>query len=232
MIEFPLILVAGVLGSSHCIGMCGPFALAIGAAAPDWKRNVVRQLTYGFGRIFTYTFLGATAGFGGMALTNRFSAWTKLPAILSILAGLFLLYQGLLSAGVLPRRAVNSTSGCLSASFFASFIRDPRRRYVFLAGLMTGFLPCGLVYAFLAMAASSGSMARGLLTMMLFGLGTMPVMVATGCGSVVFGWHSLARLMRIAAWAVVVAGCICVARGIGFLPLPGWGGEPACPLCQ
>jgi sulfite exporter TauE/SafE len=231
MIELPLVLVAGVLGSTHCIGMCGPFALAIGAAAPDWKRNVGRQLTYGCGRIFTYTFLGASAGFGGMALASRLSVWTRLPAVLSIVAGVFLLYQGLLATGVLPRRIVKSTNGCLAASFFAGFIKNSRRRDVFLAGLMTGFLPCGLVYAFLAMAASSGSMTRGLLTMMLFGLGTMPVMVATGCGSVIFSWQSLARLMRVAAWAVVVAGCICVARGIGFLPLPGWGGEPACPLC-
>lgn len=231
MIELPLILVAGVLGSTHCIGMCGPFALAIGAAAPDWKRNIVRQLTYGVGRVFTYTFLGASAGFGGMALMSRFSTWTWLPALLSILAGVFLVYQGLLGTGVLPRRGVKSTNGCLPASFFGSFIRDSRRRYVFLGGLLTGFLPCGLVYAFLAMAASSGSMTRGFLTMVLFGLGTMPVMVATGCGSVVFSWRSLDQLMRLAAWAVIMAGCICLARGIGFLPLPGWAAQPACPLC-
>lgn len=230
MIELPLILVAGVLGSPHCIGMCGPFALAIGTAAPDWKRNIVRQLTYGCGRIFTYSFLGACAGFGGVALTNQFSKWSSLPALLSISAGVFLLYQGLLAAGVLPRRGVKSSNGCLSASFFAAFIKDSRRRYVFLAGLFTGLLPCGLVYAFLALAVSSGSMTRGLLTMMLFGLGTMPVMVATGCGGLILNWRSLAQLMRIAAWAVVVAGCICVARGIGFLPLMAQ--QPGCPLCR
>jgi sulfite exporter TauE/SafE len=230
MIELPLILVAGVLGSTHCIGMCGPFALAIGSTASDWKQNVVRQIVYGCGRIFTYSFLGACAGFGGMALTDQFSGWTSLPALLSISAGVFLLYQGLLAAGVLPPRTVKSAGSCLSASFFAAFIKDSRRRYVFLAGLFTGLLPCGLVYAFLALAVSSGSMISGLLTMMVFGLGTMPVMVATGCGSLFLNWRSLAQLMRIGAWAVVLAGCICVARGIGFLPLMAQ--QPGCPLCQ
>ena len=68
MIELPLLFTAGILGSTHCLGMCGPFALAIGSQAPGWKSNLLRQLVYSAGRIFTYASLGAMAGFGGWRL--------------------------------------------------------------------------------------------------------------------------------------------------------------------
>ena len=58
MIEWPLVVVAGLLGSSHCLGMCGPLALAVGAGTRDVRANLVRQLTYSAGRIATYAALG------------------------------------------------------------------------------------------------------------------------------------------------------------------------------
>ena len=102
-VELPLVLLGGLLGSSHCIGMCGGFAVAIGYGADRVLSNVARQVTWSSGRVFTYTFGGAVAGFAGAQAGNRFS-FTSMQGVLALLAGVLLIVQGLLSAGVLPRR--------------------------------------------------------------------------------------------------------------------------------
>ena len=86
MIELPFILVAGVLGSTHCIGMCGPFALSIGGTAISWTDNLWRQIIFSCGRIFTYTTAGAIAGFVGLRLSEYWTSVVNLPAVLAILA--------------------------------------------------------------------------------------------------------------------------------------------------
>ena len=77
MIEWPLILGSGMLGAAHCLGMCGPFALAVGAAAPSWRANLWRQAWYSAGRVFTYAVLGSAAAFGGRWLAGQFAVWAN-----------------------------------------------------------------------------------------------------------------------------------------------------------
>lgn len=232
MIELPLVFLGGLLGSSHCIGMCGPFALTIGSSASGIGANFVRQLVYTLGRIATYSIAGAIAGFGGMRLTQAFPAIVNLPALLAILAGVLLLYQGLLAAGVLPKSISANQSSCLGGTFLASFLTAPGLTNVFLAGVFTGFLPCGLVYAFLALAASSANMATAAAAMAIFGLGTAPIMMLTGCSGSLLSLASRRRVYQIAAWCVVLTGAVSVARGFGFVHIPGWFDPPGCPMCQ
>jgi sulfite exporter TauE/SafE len=238
MIELPFVFLSGLLGSAHCLGMCGPFALAIGAGASSWRGNLLRQATYTTGRVFTYGFLGACAGYAGASLSGASPTWFRIPAVLAILAGLFLVYQGLRTAGVLPALNWNRLLGrpatkgpCLTAGFLATFLRSRRVGGVFLAGLLTGFLPCGLVYAFLALAASTASDITGAAAMAAFGLGTAPMMIITGWGGSLLrlGWRN--RLLQVAAWCVVVAGTISIARGVGYLPLDSET-PPGCPYCE
>ena len=74
MNELPLILLGGVLGSSHCVGMCGGFALSIGATAPNVMQNLTRQLIYSAGRVFTYGFLGAAGRLRGLVVLSPIHA--------------------------------------------------------------------------------------------------------------------------------------------------------------
>jgi sulfite exporter TauE/SafE len=103
---------------------------------------------------------------------------------------------------------------------------------VFLGGVVNGLLPCGLVYAYLALAASSGGPLRGGLTMALFGLGTMPLLTAIGCGGQVLSLTARRRVFQLAAWCVVLAGLLSVGRGVGALQLRGLDEGPVCPLCS
>jgi sulfite exporter TauE/SafE len=230
MNELPLVFLGGLLGSSHCIGMCGGFALTVGLGARGWTGNLGRQVVYSVGRIFTYAFGGAVAGFAGWRLTQTDLPLIGVQAGLSILAGALLVWQGSAAAGLrLRRRGAAGTGGCLAQSAFATFLRSPGWHNVFLAGVLTGFLPCGLVYAFLALATSSGNLLTGLTTMAVFGAGTVPVMVATGAGASLLSLAARKWLFRVAAACVVVTGLLSIGRGAAFLIEPD---PAACPLCR
>lgn len=230
MIEWALILAGGFLGSSHCLGMCGPFAVMIGAASRSPRDNLARQVIYGVGRVFTYSTLGAAVGFGGWRLVQALPWLTHLPAALSALAGVLLIYYGLRTAGVLPQRAVmGASSSCLPLASLRQLFRAPHASQVFLAGVLTGLLPCGLTYAFLTLAASAAHMARGGLTMMVFGIGTMPAMILAGCSGSLMSVVARQRIVRIAAWCVVATGALCLWRAAATLDM--FGGR-ACPYCD
>jgi len=231
MTELPLVLIAGAIGSSHCIGMCGPLALAVGSRSPRLANNLLRQLIYTLGRVFTYATLGAIVGFGGWRLAESMPAVVNAPAVLAMLAGNLLVYQGLLAAGLLRRRGGSAGVTCLASTFLANFLTAPGMLNAFLAGLFTGLLPCGLLYAFLTLAASSRSMGHAALLMVVFGLGTAPVMVAAGCGASLIGLAARRRLYQVAAWCVVLTGVVSIARGAGYLWVPGWFESSGCPLC-
>ncbi len=231
MIELPLVFGAGLLGSAHCLGMCGPFALALGAAAPSPRANLWRQSWYSVGRIFTYTVLGAAAAFFGGWLSRKLLGWTNVPAVLALVAGAFLIVQGLLAAGIIKKRGVSGAIACPGASAFKALLGGRSTVDVFLAGLFTGLLPCGLLYGMLALAGSTGNVLLGMTTMSVFGLGTVPGMVATGVGGSLLGLAARKRVYQVAAWCLVVTGCVSIARGAGSL---SFSGEPAtgCPFCD
>jgi sulfite exporter TauE/SafE len=221
MIEWPLLVLSGLLGSAHCLGMCGPFAVAVGSTAPGWRANLWRQACYSAGRIFTYAALGAAAAFLGLRLAVTLAAWVNVPAILAIAAGILLAVQGLLAAGVLPQRAVAAAAACPGAAGFRALLMARGATEIFVAGLFTGLLPCGLLYGMLALAASTHHVFQGLATMVAFGAGTVPAMVAAGLGGGILGLAARRRLHALAAWCLVLTGVVSLARGAGFLAWPG-----------
>jgi sulfite exporter TauE/SafE len=233
MIELPLIFLGGLLGSSHCIGMCGGFALTVGLGARGLRANLARQLVYSAGRIFSYGFLGCVAGFAGFWFARRSGAFVPLQAGLSLVAGVLLVAQGLLGLGLFPggifrRSAPPRRSSCLAGTFLGTFLMSPRVSDVFVAGLLNGLLPCGLVYGYLSLASSAASLPAGLATMIAFGLGTVPAMVLTGAGASVVSVAARHRLHRIAAVCVLLTGVLAIARGVAFLAV---GSTAQCPAC-
>jgi sulfite exporter TauE/SafE len=232
VIEWLMVLAGGVLGSSHCVGMCGGFALALGSHGRGFVRNLARQVVYSLGRVFTYSVGGVAAGYGGWRLASELHLLMNVQAVLSIAAGVLLIVQGLAAAGVLQWPGGFAARGpCLGAGLFAALLRETRLRSVLLGGVVNGLLPCGLVYAYLALAASAGGPLRGGLTMALFGLGTMPVLALVGCGGQVLSAAARRHVFRVAAWCVILTGVVSVARGVGALRILGAEDGPGCPLC-
>lgn len=236
MLELPLVFLGGLLGGAHCLGMCGGFAISIGAGARSWPANLARQLCYTLGRVSTYALLGAIAAFLGSRVSRSFDSLHLAQAILAAIAGGALIAYGLHSLGWLPRRIEGrSAVGCLAGKLFRPLLQTHRWTHSFAAGVLTGFLPCGLVYAFLALAASSGNLAVGALRMAAFGAGTAPLMIAAGGVGGLMSVGFRRRAMTVAAWCVIVTGVVSLGRGYyaySATNSPPGEAAAACPFCN
>ncbi len=246
--ELFLVFAGGLLGSAHCVGMCGSFALSIGAASDRWLANLSRQLIYSAGRIATYTSAGAIAAFAGLRVSHAVSSFVPVQASLALIAGVLLVVQGLSAAGVCRRTVPGTQHPCLLPPLLSTFLRAGGWSGTFLSGVFTGFLPCGLVYAFFALASTTQNMVAGWLTMLAFGLGTVPIMVMTGLGGSLLTLAARRRTLQVAGWCVVLAGMLSLVRGIGFLESAAAAGsrrdespsaeatgaatDVACPFCN
>jgi sulfite exporter TauE/SafE len=194
---------------------------------------IQRQLIFSFGRVFTYCFCGALAGFGGAWITAQGGSFVMSQAVLAVFAGALLIAMGLVTAGVLPSPMQRLLSGlpCGAGSWLKTFLSAPGIVGPLLAGVFTGFIPCGLVYAFLVKAASTGTVAQGMLTMLAFGLGTVPLMATVGYSGQFLSALGRARLFRIAAWCIVITGLISVARGAVHFQAHSADAPAPCPFC-
>lgn len=227
-----LAMLGGLLGSSHCVGMCGGFAAIVGLRTGSALENLRAQLVYSFGRLMSYATLGAVAGFAGQRLVSSLPQMINVPAVLCLAAGLFLFREGLLASGIVRRRiGGTSTAGCLFGRLFSTMLKTPGVRNTFVAGIATGLLPCGLVYAFVSLAASSGDLLSGLTLMLAFGSGTIPLMVLTGCGASLLSWAARQRLWQFAAWSVMITGLLTIGRGVAYLQVAPEAKSVACPFC-
>ena len=145
------------------------------------------------------------------------------------------------AVGVLPTgwggavaRATSATAlvPCMTGGMLGTLLRTPGSQAVFLTGMLSGFMPCGLVYAYLALATSREGPLPGSVTMIVFGLGTVPLMVLTGSGLSLVSPARRHFVLRLAGWCVVATGLISSARGVYALQLDSAQPEAACPFCE
>jgi uncharacterized protein len=217
------LFIAGLIGSlGHCLGMCGPFILLVSSRFPRHdKESLPYHLLYHSGRIVVYGILGFGMGGIGSLLANS-SLIAHAPAFISLVLGFAVLSSGLFSLGIVRmttppritewwRLAVNKV------------IRIPGFIGIFLLGALNGLLPCGLVYSALLMAASNTSAVTGGLGMLLFGLGTLPVLIIFGVGVGMLTPNFRQNMLRISGIFVMIVGIQLVMRGSAALGMvPHW----------
>jgi len=191
--------VAGLIGSIHCIGMCGSFAVACGGTARQ-------SFFWHAGRLTTYMVLGALAGAFGGSIPGP--GW-----VAGVISTLLIVYFAAVLAGLLPEPQV-SIPGVQRAA--TKLISRPEAGARYLFGLVNGLLPCGLVYATLAVPVALGDPGKGAAAMLLFGLGTVPALA-----TITFGLRKIAfqdmRLRRLLAAGVLVAGLWSIGMRQGVL---------------
>jgi uncharacterized protein len=164
-------LIMGLTGSLHCVGMCSPLAMAVGNMN---TRAFLNRVTYNAGRIVTYGLLGL--GIAGVGLVLPIS---KFQNLVSILLGIILLLAGigLLKVNIpIFSRAIGALTSTIKKNF-KKFLNRKNFGSVFLLGTLNGILPCGLVWIALTYSLTLQSPLEGFSFMMLFGVGTLPVMV-------------------------------------------------------
>lgn len=178
------VFLIGLLGGTHCVGMCGGIVSALTVQLPGQRRSDwPLHLAYNVGRISSYTLAGAAMGAIG-TVGLLFNDLLPIQLALYVLANLMLVALGLYLTGF--TRALSGVE-LLGQKLWAR-IQPLTRRFLparsvsqaFPLGLLWGFLPCGLVYSVLATALVTGSAERGAGLMLAFGLGTLPNLLLAG----------------------------------------------------
>jgi hypothetical protein len=212
-------LLLGLVGSTHCLGMCGGISSALGFALGPRCTPLRRHgllLLYSTGRVGSYAVMGALAG-GALALAVP----QGMQSGLRIAAGAMLVLTGLALAGWSGAMAVLERGGSVlwrRIAPLAARIGAPDRVHVaLLAGAAWGWLPCGLVYGTLAWASSHGGAAHGATLMAAFGIGTVPAVVASGSLAA-----QLRRLLARRELRLLAALCV-VGFGIWTMAAAGGG---------
>jgi uncharacterized protein len=209
--EVTALFLVGLFGSLHCIGMCGPIVLAIPVA---YKYDLLKKILYNFGRIITYSIMGLGAGYIG----NRFFI-AGFQQDISIIFGASIILYVLIPFSIKAK---------FSSSRIAGYFYNPVKKGIgklfskrdipsyLLIGLLNGFLPCGFVYVALAASAVTGTPFKGALGMALFGLGTVPALLAFSILGRFFNLELRNRIKKFIPALAVILGIIFILRGLNL----------------
>jgi len=226
ILDFVAPFLIGFVGSLHCLGMCGPLVMAyslhIGASASQkimempalWSRGLSHHTAFHLGRLCTYGMLGALAA-GVAHLASFDQLFTNLRSGLTLLGGILMVLFGLLLLKVFPIPLTISSAGPSSifGRWFPPLFRSQRIVSKVALGLITGFLPCMLTWAMIVKAATTQNLWGGFLTMISFGLGTVPALFLTGLSASLLSLRVRIFGERVAALSVIVMGFILVFKG-------------------
>ena len=204
----------GLVGSLHCIGMCGPIAIAIPVFSESKFIVMLGRVAYNFGRIATYTLLGALFGLFGNRLV-LFGLQQNLSIIIGVLIVVYILLPGKAKAYITNSyisRKINEAF----RSLFGSLLSKKSNSPLFVIGMLNGLLPCGLVYMGIAGATASGSFYSGAAFMAMFGLGTFPIMLATSFAGKFINQNIRRRMAKLVPVFAFILGVLFILRGLNL----------------
>ncbi len=208
---------AGLTSSMHCIGMCGGLPVLLGRGGG--ANPMARQVVYNLARVNTLVAIGAISGGVGYSLLQTAPIWLVERA-LPLVAGAFMLVVGLEMLGLIC--AVTTRLNVAVDTFIKAPLRAALQSKSVAApvalGVFNAFLPCQLVYAFAAQAASTASVVDGMYTMLCFGLGTVPAMLAVGTASRLFPVSTRRWMVSISGLLVVGFALVTMARATVWTP--------------
>lgn len=219
-----------VLGSLHCAGMCGGLVATCALGTSSTGERLRSELAWSGGRLVGYATLGAAAGTLGSALDLAGRA-VGLGRVAALMAAVGLIVTGLGwllgDLGVTTRRGDLAVARRL-ARWLARLGSHPALLRSLLLGLATALLPCGWLWAFVLMAAGTGSPVQGAAVMAAFWLGTLPALVGLGAALAVVGRRLGGWVRWVASVLVVVAGLFTLVTRTSLVPAVRHGAAPSC----
>jgi sulfite exporter TauE/SafE len=239
MLDLFLAFTTGLLASLHCVGMCGGFVAAYSLritgerASSSLVATALRpgilwaHLLYNAGRLTTYAILGGVMGLIGSFIAAS-GQLMGIQGLASVLAGAFMILLGLGLGRWLSYSSLLQPAWVSQFTKISALGRDWATRTMafgtYPLGLLLGLMPCGPLYAMEINSAGTGSIGAGMLTMLAFGLGTVPTLYAFGLVSSAIGHKLPRRLLQVAALIVVLMGILTLLRGLamnGLVPHAG-----------
>lgn len=201
----------GFFGSFHCVGMCGPIALSLPSTSERMLPLLISRLLYNSGRIVTYSILGVGAG-----ILGRSFSLNGLQSNISILSGILIFIGVLFSYAKISARF---SGKLLSANFFLKktlrpLLKNHSLLSLFGIGLLNGILPCGFVYIALAGAAAAGTIQDSVLYMILFGLGTVPMMLGLSLSGILLPVRIRSFINRATPVIAIALAVFLIHRGV------------------
>ncbi len=203
----------GFIGSFHCVGMCGAIALSLPVKSlPIHQRNF-GLILYNLGRVITYSFIGVLFG-----LIGRTFYLGGLQKTISIVIGVCILIYLVIT--FLFNKSVNvkfiDKFNFKVQSILSKYLSKQQLKNTFIIGLLNGLLPCGMVYFALAGALASGSIINGILFMMMFGLGTIPLMLLVSFLGIFVNVAVRNTIKKIVPYFMLIMGILFILRGLNL----------------
>jgi sulfite exporter TauE/SafE len=203
----------GLLGSFHCIGMCGPLALSLPLTNDTAWAKISGSLLYNAGRIVTYSLFGLLFGLVGKSVAMfGFQQW--LSVILGICIIVFIVLAKRIS-GMGSNNFMLRSLNSLRASMGKLFL-DKNYPSLFFIGLLNGLLPCGLVYMAAAGAVAVADIGQSVLFMAFFGLGTLPMMWSVAFFGNYVSISLRQKIRKAYPYMMMLMACLLIIRGMGL----------------
>ncbi len=204
----------GILGSFHCVGMCGPIAFMLPVSRDNAAKKFLQVLLYHTGRLLAYGLIGLAFGMLGKSL-NLFG----IQQYLSIAAGILMIAVIVIPSKTFGKynfsRPMYRVVGKVKTSLGAALKKKTPDTF-FTIGFLNGFLPCGLVYMAAFGAIASGNIIQGSLYMILFGAGTIPLMTTAVYFSGMLNGIMRKKVQKAIPVFVVLVGILFIIRGMGL----------------
>jgi len=207
-------LLLGFVTSFHCAGMCGPIAIALPLKSDTWFSRIFSSSLYNLGRSITYAIIGFLFGFLGQGLVLiGFQRWVGI--VMGSIMILSAFFPVLFKSSFNLDKTMFSFVGKLKKSLGLLF---GKRSYssLFAIGLLNGLLPCGPVYIALAASVGTGSALNGALFMFLFGIATIPILMAISLLGNLISINLRKKISRYIPVAVFIIGVLFVLRGLSL----------------
>jgi len=205
----------GLLGSVHCIGMCGPLVMALPISNLNAIQKVVATILYHVGKIATYGLLGLIVGFFGKQIPF-YNGQQHLSIVIGSLMLVYVLWVfylhpkrklGFLKIEWLQKPIINALGKLFKQNNASSFL---------LIGMLNGLLPCGMIYLALGSAWAGQSVVQSGLFMVLFGLGTMPALLLVAFGGQLLGLAFRQRIQKALPFILTSMGVLLILRGMNL----------------
>ncbi|HLO73124.1 MAG TPA: sulfite exporter TauE/SafE family protein [Flavobacterium sp.] len=207
-------LIFGLISSFHCVGMCGPIAMMLPVDRNNEAKKITQIITYHIGKLTAYGILGLVFG-----LLGRSFYLAGMQQQLSIIVGVLMIVVALVPEKIFAKynfskpvyKVITKVKSSLGKQF-----KNKSYKSLFTIGLLNGFLPCGMVYVAIFGAIAMQSISLGVLYMILFGIGTIPMLTAVIYVSNLLSFSFRGTLQKIIPVVAVVIGMLFIIRGLGL----------------
>ncbi len=207
-------LILGMLGSLHCVGMCGPIAFMLPVDRSNSVKKISQIAIYHFGRLLAYSIIGLLFGLVGKSL-YIFGFQQQLSIAIGILMIVVVLLPQRIIGKYQLSKPLYKLIGKVKSSLGQALKKKTADTFLTI-GFLNGFLPCGLVYMAVFGAVATGNLLQGSLYMLLFGLGTIPLMTTAIYLGKFLNSNIKQRIQKVIPVLVMVIGVLFILRGLGL----------------